>query len=71
MVKVLSDAETDRVLGVHIIGPSAGELIQECVVAMEFGGAAEDIARICHRHPGLSEIVKEAALAADDRAIHI
>jgi len=71
MVKVLADAETDMLLGVHIIGPSAGELIQECVVAMEFGGAAEDIARICHGHPGLSEIVKEAALAADDRAIHI
>jgi len=70
-VKVLADAETDAVLGVHIIGPAAGDLIQECVVAMEFGGAAEDIARICHGHPGLSEVVKEAALAVDGRALHM
>jgi len=70
-VKVLADTETDAILGVHIIGAAAGELIQECVVAMEFGGAAEDIARICHGHPGLSEVVKEAALAVDGRALHM
>ena len=70
-VKVLADAETDRVLGVHIIGPAAGDLIQEAVSVMEFGGSAEDIARTCHAHPGLSESVKEAALAVDGRALHI
>jgi dihydrolipoamide dehydrogenase len=70
-VKILADAKTDAVLGVHILGASAGELIQECVVAMEFGGSAEDIARISHGHPGLCEVVKEAALAVHDRAIHM
>ena len=70
-VKILADAETDAVLGVHIVGPAAGDLIQECVTVMEFGGAAEDIARICHGHPGLSEVVKEAALAVDGRALHM
>lgn len=70
-VKILADATTDRVLGVHILGPAAGDLIQECVVAMEFGGSAEDIARTCHGHPGLSEVVKEAALAVAERALHI
>ncbi len=70
-VKVLAHAETDRVLGVHIIGPRAGALIAECVVAMEFGASAEDIARCCHAHPTLAEVVKEAALAVDGRAIHI
>ncbi|MEK9677421.1 MAG: dihydrolipoyl dehydrogenase [Rhodospirillaceae bacterium] len=70
-VKILADAETDAVLGVHIVGAAAGELIQECVTVMEFGGAAEDIARICHGHPGLSEVVKEAALAVDGRALHM
>ncbi len=69
-VKVLADAKTDQVLGVHILGPQAGELIHECVVLMEFGGSAEDLARICHAHPTLSEAVKEAALAVDKRAIH-
>ena len=69
-VKILADAETDEVLGVHIVGPAAGDLIQECIVAMEFGGAAEDIARTCHGHPGLSEVVKEAALDVDGRALH-
>ena len=69
-VKILADAETDEVLGVHIVGPAAGDLIQECVVAMEFGGSAEDIARTCHGHPGLSEVVKEAALDVADRALH-
>ena len=71
LVKVLADAETDRVLGVHIIGPNAGELIAEAVVIMEFGGSAEDLARTCHAHPTLSEAVKEAALAVDKRAIHM
>ena len=70
-VKILADARTDRVLGCHIIGPEAGDLIQEVVVAMELSASAEDIARICHGHPGLAEAVKEAALAAGGRAIHI
>ena len=69
-VKVLADAVTDRVLGVHIIGPSAGELIAEAAVLMEFGGSAEDLARTCHAHPTLAEAVKEAALAVDQRAVH-
>jgi dihydrolipoamide dehydrogenase len=69
-VKVLADAATDRVLGVHIIGPAAGELIAEAAVAMEFGAAAEDIARTCHAHPTFSEALKEAALAVAARAIH-
>ena len=70
-VKVLADAKTDRVLGVHIVGPQAGDLIAEAVAVMEFGGSAEDIARTCHAHPGLSEAVKEAALAVDARALHM
>jgi dihydrolipoamide dehydrogenase len=70
-VKILADAGTDRLLGCHIVGPQAGDLIQEVVVAMEFGGSAEDLARTCHGHPGLSEAVKEAALAVAGRAIHI
>lgn len=70
-VKILADAKTDRILGAHIIGPQAGDLIQEVVVAMEFAGSAEDLARSSHGHPGLSEAVKEAALAVADRAIHI
>jgi dihydrolipoamide dehydrogenase len=70
-VKILADKKTDAVLGVHIVGPEAGDLIQECVVAMEFGGSAEDIARTCHGHPGLSEVVKEAALGVAGRALHI
>jgi dihydrolipoamide dehydrogenase len=69
-VKILADTGTDEVLGVHIVGASAGELIQECIVVMEFGGSAEDIARTCHGHPGLSEVVKEAALDVDNRALH-
>jgi dihydrolipoamide dehydrogenase len=68
-VKILADAKTDRVLGVHIIGADAGNMIAEAAVAMEFGGAAEDIARTCHAHPTLSEAIKEAALAVDKRAI--
>ncbi len=71
MVKMIADAQTDRVLGVHILGPRASELIAECVTVMEFAGSAEDIARICHAHPTLSEAVREAALAVGRRAIHI
>ena len=67
---MLADAETDRILGVHIIGPEAGNMIHEAVVAMEFGASAEDLARTCHGHPTLNEAVKEAALAVDGRAIH-
>lgn len=70
-VKVLSDAKTDRVLGVHIIGPRAGDLIAEAAVAMEFGASSEDIARASHAHPTLAEALKEAALAVDGRAIHM
>jgi dihydrolipoamide dehydrogenase len=70
-VKVIADALTDRVLGVHIVGPYAGELIAEASVLMEFAGAAEDLGRICHAHPTLSEAVKEAALAAWFKPIHI
>lgn len=69
-VKILADAESDKVLGVHIVGPGAGELIAEAVSVMEFGGSAEDIARTCHAHPCLNEAVKEAALDVDGRAIH-
>ncbi len=70
-VKILADAKSDRVLGLHMIGPDAGNMIAEACVAMEFGASAEDIARTCHAHPTLSEAVKEAALAVDKRAIHI
>jgi dihydrolipoamide dehydrogenase len=69
-VKILADAITDRVLGVHILGPRASELIAEAVAVMEFAGSAEDIARTCHAHPTLSEATREAALAVDGRAIH-
>jgi dihydrolipoamide dehydrogenase len=70
-VKVLAEEATDRVLGVHILGADAGTMIAEAAVLMEFGGSAEDLARICHAHPTLNEAVKEAALAADKRAIHM
>jgi len=70
-VKVLADEATDRVLGVHIIGARAGDLIAEAVAGIEFGASSEDIARTCHAHPSLSEAVKEAALAVDGRALHI
>ena len=70
-VKVLADAVTDRVLGVHIVGFGAGELIAEAAVLMEFGGSSEDLARTCHGHPTLSEAVREAALAVDGRQIHM
>lgn len=70
-VKILADEKTDRVLGVHIVGADAGNLIAEVAVAMEFAASAEDIARTCHAHPTLTEAVKEAALAVDKRAIHV
>ncbi len=70
-VKVLADATTDRVLGVHILGAGAGDLIHEAAVLMEFGGSAEDLARTCHAHPTMSEAVKEAALSVEKRAIHM
>ena len=70
-VKILADRETDRVLGVHILGANAGDLIAEAVLAMEFGASSEDIARTCHAHPTLNEAVKEAALAVDGRPIHM
>ncbi len=71
LIKILADAKTDRVLGVHIVGPRASDLIPEAVAVMEFGGSAEDIARTCHAHPTLSETMKEAALAVDKRQIHL
>jgi dihydrolipoamide dehydrogenase len=70
-VKILADKTTDKLLGAHIIGPDAGTLIAELATAIEFGASAEDVARICHAHPTLSEAVKEAALAVDGRALHI
>ncbi|MDO9145398.1 dihydrolipoyl dehydrogenase [Rhodoferax sp.] len=70
MVKMLADATTDEILGVHIVGPMASELIAECVLAMEFRASSEDIARVCHAHPSLSESTKEAALAVDKRTLN-
>ena len=70
-VKVLADAKTDKVLGVHMIGPTVGEIVAEAAVLMEFSGSAEDLARTCHAHPTLTEAVKEAALAVDKRPIHM
>jgi dihydrolipoamide dehydrogenase len=70
-VKILADAKTDRILGVHIIAPAASEMIAEAAVIMEFGGSAEDLARTCHAHPSLTEAVKEAALAVEKRPIHM
>jgi dihydrolipoamide dehydrogenase len=69
-VKILADKATDKILGVHMIGPDVGTMIAEVVLAMEFGASAEDIARTCHAHPTLTEAVREAALAVDKRAIH-
>ena len=71
MVKMIAHAETDRILGCHIIGPSAADLVQQVVIAMEFGSSAEDIALTVFGHPALSEAVHEAALAVDGHAIHI
>jgi dihydrolipoamide dehydrogenase len=70
MIKILADKDTDRILGVHMVGPRVSELIAEAVLAMEFSASAEDLARTCHAHPTLSEVVREAALAVDKRAIH-
>ena len=70
-IKVLADAQTDRILGVHIIASHAGDLIAEAVTAMEFGASSEDLARVCHAHPTMAEALKEAALAVDKRPIHI
>ncbi len=70
-VKIIADAKTDRVVGAHILGPTASELIGELTIAMEFGASSEDIARTCHSHPTLSEVVKEAALGVDKRTIHL
>jgi dihydrolipoamide dehydrogenase len=70
-VKILADKKTDAILGAHIIGHDAGQLIAEIVTTMEFGGSSEDIARICHAHPTTSEAVKEAAMNVEGRAIHI
>jgi dihydrolipoamide dehydrogenase len=71
LVKILADKKTDRVLGVHILGPRAGDLIHEAAAAMEFGASSEDLARLCHAHPTLAESVREAALAVTGRALHI
>jgi dihydrolipoamide dehydrogenase len=70
-VKVLTDKKTDKILGVHILGPGAGELICEAALGMEYGASAEDIARTCHAHPTLSEAMKEAFMAAYDKPIHM
>jgi dihydrolipoamide dehydrogenase len=70
MVKFIADAKTDLILGVHIIGPMASELIAEAVAAMEFRASSEDIAMICHAHPSLAEAMKEAALAVDKRTLN-
>jgi dihydrolipoamide dehydrogenase len=70
LVKVIADAETDRVLGMHLVGVGVSELVHEGVLTMEFHGSAEDLARICHAHPTLSEAIHDAAMALDKRAIH-
>jgi dihydrolipoamide dehydrogenase len=70
MVKFLADAETDRILGVHIVGANAGEMIAEGVLAIEYGASSEDVARTSHAHPTLAEAFKEAAMATYDKAIH-
>jgi dihydrolipoamide dehydrogenase len=70
-VKILADAATDEVLGVHIVAQGASDLIAEAAVAMEFKASSEDIARVCHPHPSLSEVVREAALAVDKRALNL
>jgi len=69
-VKILSDAETDRILGIHIVGPNAGEMIAEGTLALEYGASSEDIARTSHAHPTLAEAFKEAAMATYSKAIH-
>lgn len=69
-VKILADAKTDKILGAHIIGPNAGEMISEAVIAIEYGASSEDIARTCHAHPTLSEAFKEACMDTYDKPIH-
>lgn len=71
LIKLISDQKTQRLIGAHIVGPSAGELIHELVLGMEYGASAEDIARTCHAHPTLSEAIKEASLSASFKPIHI
>jgi dihydrolipoamide dehydrogenase len=71
LVKVIADAKTDQLLAVHIFGPRASDMIAEAVGVMEFGGSAEDVGRICHAHPTLSEAMKEAALGVEKRALHL
>ncbi len=70
MVKILADKKTDKILGAHIIGPNAGEMISEAVIGIEYGASSEDLARTCHAHPTLSEAFKEACMAANGKAIH-
>ena len=70
LVKILTDAKTDKMLGIHIIASNAGEMIAEGVLALEYGASAEDAARTCHAHPTMSEAFKEACMAATDNAIH-
>ncbi|KAJ1939550.1 dihydrolipoamide dehydrogenase precursor, partial [Linderina pennispora] len=70
LVKIITDAETDRILGAHIMGPNAGEMIAEACLAMEYGGSAEDVARTCHAHPTMAEAFKEACMSAYSKAIH-
>lgn len=70
MVKILTDAKTDKILGIHLLGSNAGEMIAEGVLAMEYGASSEDVARTCHAHPTLSEAFKEACMAANDKPIH-
>lgn len=70
MVKVLAHKDTDRLLGLHMIGPNVGEMIAEGVIGIEYGASSEDIARVCHAHPTLSEAVKEACMATYDKPIH-
>ena len=70
MVKILADKKTDKLLGAHIIGPGAGEMVSEAVIGIEYGASSEDLARTCHAHPTLSEAFKEACMAAHSKAIH-
>jgi dihydrolipoamide dehydrogenase len=71
LVKIVADKKTDKILGAHIFGPNAGELIAECGLAMEYGASSEDVARTCHGHPTMSEAVKEACMATYDKPVHM
>ena len=71
LVKIVADKKTDKILGAHILGPNAGELIAELVLGMEYGASSEDIARACHGHPTMSEAVKEACMATYDKPVHM